>query len=132
MLKYFDIKPVVTKIINPQDNAPLKRVHQVILNMIVNKYLTNKVFDYIDTWGETLAYIAWAIRASYHHTIKATPDQPVFGRDMISNVTSVVDWRVITAGKQQQVNINNVQENARQVTHDYTIINLVYVETTGT
>ena len=50
---------------------------------------------------------------------------------MIFNISSVIDWRVITAGKHQQVGIDNVQENARRVTHDYTIGDLVYVEITG-
>ena len=50
---------------------------------------------------------------------------------MIFNIASVIDWRVITAGKHQQVGIDNVQENARRVTHDYTIGDLVYVEITG-
>ena len=44
------------------------------------------------------------------------------------NLLSVIDWRVITSGKQQQVDIDNVQENYRWVTHDYTIGDLVYVE----
>ena len=50
---------------------------------------------------------------------------------MIFNLASVVDWRVITTGKQWQVNIDDVQENARQVTHEYSIGNIVYVEMTG-
>ena len=44
---------------------------------------------------------------------------------------SVVEWRVVTAANQRQVDIDNVRENARQVTHDYAIGNLVYVEMTG-
>ena len=104
---------------------------QGILNMLVTIYLANKAFDYIDPWGETLASIAWAIQASYHHAIQATPNQAVFGRYMIFNLVSVVDWQVITDGKQQQVEIDNVQENTRQVTHDYAIGDLVYVEMTG-
>ena len=54
--------------------------------MLVIKDLYNKVFDHIDPWGETLADIAWEIRASYHCTIMETPGQDVFGRDMISNL----------------------------------------------
>ena len=60
----------------------MERVHQVILNMIVTKYIYKKVFDHIDPWGETLPPIALAIRASYHNTILATPGQAVFGRDV--------------------------------------------------
>ena len=54
-LNDFYIKHVLTKIKNPQGNSPVERVHQVILNMIVTKDPDNKVFDLIDTWGETLA-----------------------------------------------------------------------------
>ena len=54
LLKYFDIKPVLTSVKKPQSNAPVERVHQVILNMLVTKGLDKKVFDYIDPWGETL------------------------------------------------------------------------------
>ena len=83
-------------------------MHQVILNILVTQDLYNKVFDYIYPWGETLAYVEWKIRASYHITIQTTPGQYVFGRDMIFNVASVVDRKVITSEKQQQVDIDNV------------------------
>ena len=49
---------------------------------------------------------------------------------MIFNVASVVDWKVITSEKQQQVDIDNVWENARRVTHDYAIVDQVYVKMT--
>ena len=109
----------------------MDRLHQVILNMLVTKDLDNKVFDHIDLCGETISYIAWAIRASYHSNIMDTPGQAVFGRDMIFNLASVVDWRVVTAAKQQQEDIDIVQENARQVMHDCAIGNRCYVEMTG-
>ena len=66
-------------------------MHQVILNMIVNKDISNKVFDYIYPWDETLASIVWVIRTSYYHTIKYTPVQAVFDRNMIFSLASVVD-----------------------------------------
>ena len=61
----------------------------------------------------------------------ATPGQTVFGRYMLFNLTSVVYWRVVTAAKQRQVDIDNVRENARRVTHDHAVGNRVYVEMTG-
>ena len=61
----------------------------------------------------------------------ATPVQSVFSRDILFNLVSVVDWRVITSVKQWQVEIYNVRENAKQVTHDYAIGDTVYVEMTG-
>ena len=80
----------------PQDNDPMKTIHQVILNMLVTKYLDNKVFEQIYTWGETLSYIIWMIRCSYRRNILASPGQAVFGRDMIFNLALVIDWIVIT------------------------------------
>ena len=108
-----------------------ERVHQVILNMLITKYLYNQVFYYMYTWGETLASIAWAIRAYYQCTILSTPGQAVFGRDMLFDLVSVIHWRVATSAKQRQVYIYDVIENARQVTHDYTIGYWVSVGITG-
>ena len=60
-----------------------------------------------------------------------TPGQAVFGRDILFNLASVVDWQVVTAVKQRQVDTDNVIENAKQVTNDYAIGDQVYVEMTG-
>ena len=57
LIKYLDLKPVLTSVKNPQDNSPVERVHQVILNILVTKDLDNKLFDHIGLWGENLAYI---------------------------------------------------------------------------
>ena len=45
LLKDFRIKPVLISVKNPQANAMVEQVHQVILNMLVIKYLDNKVLD---------------------------------------------------------------------------------------
>ena len=84
--------------------------------MFVIKSLDKKDFDYIDPWGETLAYIAWVIRASYHRTIMATPVQAVFGRDMLFTLASVVDWRVVTSVNQRQIDIA-ICHRTRQSSH---------------
>ena len=54
--------------------------------MLIPKDLDNNVFDDIDPWGENLAYISWAIRASYHRNIMATPGQAIFGIDKLFNL----------------------------------------------
>jgi hypothetical protein len=131
LLKDFDIKPVLTSIKNPQSNAPVERVHQVLHNMIVTKDLDGRVFDYIDPWGEILSSVAWAVRASHHSTLNKTPGQLVFGRDMIFNLSTVVDWKTITETKQTQVDRDNLRENARRVTHDYAVGDLVYIKIDG-
>ena len=99
MLNDFDIKPDLTTVKNPQSNATVERVNQLILNILVTKYLDNKVFNHIYPWGETLASIAWAIRNSYHRTIMATLGQAIFGRYMIFNLASLIDWQIVTVEK---------------------------------
>ena len=47
------------------------------------------------------------------------------------NLSSVVEWRVATFAKQRQVDIDNVIENDKRVTHEYAIGNWAYVEMTG-
>ena len=61
----------------------------------------------------------------------ATPGQAVFGRDMLFNLTSFVDCQVVTYVNQRQVDIDNVRENAKWVTHEYAIGDWVYVKSTG-
>ena len=99
--------------------------------MIVTKDLDARTFDYIDPWGEILSSIAWAVRASHHSTWNKTPGQLVFGRDMIFNLSTVVDWKAITARKQAQVDRDNLRENANRVSHDYAIGDQVYVKIDG-
>ena len=88
--KDFDIKPILKTNKNSESNSPVERVHQVMLNMLVTKDLDKKVFEYIYPWGETLAYISWAIKDSYNCTIMTAPSQYIFGKYMVFNLASVV------------------------------------------
>ena len=76
---------------NPQASLLLEWMHKVIYNMLLTKYLYNKVFDRIYTWDETLTYIAWVIRAYHHLTIWVITAQAIFGRCMKFNVKSILD-----------------------------------------
>jgi len=63
---------------NPQANAIIERIHQTIGNMI-------RTFDYdnldeADPWSGILSATMFAVRATYHTTLQATPSQLVFGR----------------------------------------------------
>ena len=61
----------------------------------------------------------------------AKPGQDVFGRYMLFNLESFIDWWFVTTAEQRQLDIDNVRENAKQVRHDYAIGDQVYVEMTG-
>ena len=57
----FAIKPTPTTIKNPQANEIVERLHQVLGDMLCTKNLEQCDFDDVDSWGELLASVAWAI-----------------------------------------------------------------------
>ena len=61
----------------------------------------------------------FAVRATYHTTLQASPMQLVFGRDDILNIKHVADWEHIRQRKQLRINHNNMQENMRRNNHQY-------------
>lgn len=80
---------------NPQSNSPVERIHQVLRHMFLTKKLQNQIFDFIDPFGEILASIACAVRASHNSLIDATSVQLVFGQDMMFNLTTLVNWKAL-------------------------------------
>ena len=58
----------------------------------------------------------------------ALPGQAIFGTDILFNLVSVVYRQVVTAAKQRQLEIDNISEKARQLTHEYVICDQIYVE----
>ena len=85
----------------------MERLHKVIYDVLVNKGLNNKTFDYIDPQFESLLSLAWVIRYSYCRHLNFTSSQAYFARDMIFIIASTVDCNIIAAVKQQQVSIYN-------------------------
>jgi hypothetical protein len=48
-----------------------------------------------DPWGPFLSSDAYAIRSTFHTTLKATPGQLVFGRDRVLPINFMADWGAI-------------------------------------
>ena len=110
-------KPITTR--NPQANAIVERVHQVIANIIRTFELQDNYLDEDDPWKGILAATAFAVRSTYHTTLQKTPGQLVFGRDMIFNLEHKANWEYIRLRKQQVINKNNSKENALRIPHTY-------------
>ena len=99
---------------NPQANAIVKRVHQMLGNLIRCFQLQDKPYhDLDDPWGGILVAVAFALRSTYHPTLQAMPGQLIFGRDMVLNVQHLTDWTAIKARKQQIICKNNRIENLK-------------------
>ena len=74
-----------------------------------------------DPWAGMLSAAAFAIRSTYHTTLRKTPGQLVFGRDMILNISHEANWRLISQMKQKRINQNNERENRSRIPHEYHI-----------
>ena len=79
-------KPITSK--NPQANATFQRVHLEILNVIQSHEDAE--------WTKVIHYAAFAIRASYHSILNASPGQLLFGQDMISRQLHNVNWSYLS------------------------------------
>ena len=76
-----------------------------------------------------LAAASFAIRATYHTTLQATPAQLVFGRTSILNIAHEANWKYIKARKQDIIDQNNECENSRRIPHDYSVGDKVLIST---
>ncbi len=62
---------------NPQANAILERVHQVLGQMLCTAELD--MADSVTSDDVVLDNAAWAIRSTYHMVLKASPGAAIFG-----------------------------------------------------
>ena len=112
-------KPITVR--NPQANAIVERIHQVIGNMVRTFELEENYLDEDDPWKGILSATAFAVRSTYHTTLKKSPGQLVFGRDMIFNIQHKANWDLIRQRKQKLINKNNQQENKTRIPHTYSV-----------
>ncbi len=121
VLEEYHIKAKPITVRNPQANAIIERVHGVIGDMI--RTFDMSTIDESDSnpFEGFVSAICWAIRSTYHTTLKATPGQLVFGRDMIFNIRHEADWQLIKDRKRARIEKNNAQENSKRKAHDYAV-----------
>ena len=106
-------KPIATR--NPQANSMVERAHQTVHNMIRSQQLHRRNPDPGERPFEGIvAAVGFAMRATVHTTLQATPAQLVFGRDQILPVTFKADWQYIKQRKQRLIEQNNARENKKR------------------
>jgi Integrase zinc binding domain len=87
-------KPTTIK--NPQANAFVERIHQVIGDSIRTMELHKRKFD-DTTVNAILQNVAYGLQATYHSSLAASPGQLIFGRDMIINAIYLANWKDLQA-----------------------------------
>ena len=68
---------------NPQTNAVIEKIHQVLGNLIHSFNLSSTNVDDTNPWIGILMAAAFAVGYTYYRTTQTIPGKLVFGRDMI-------------------------------------------------
>ena len=111
-------KPITTS--NPQSNAIIKQIHQTIGNII-------RTFEESNIVNNATMF---AVRATYHTTLQASPMELVFGRYSILNINYVADWEHIRQRKQLRINHNIKRNNMYRNNHQYNFGDKILVKRT--
>ena len=98
-------KPIMVR--NPQGNAIVERVHQVISNIIRAFKLEDNYLDEEDPWKDILSATAFTVRSPFHTKLHQSPGQLVFGRYRIFNTKHTANWECICQCKQTLIDKNN-------------------------
>ena len=120
MLDSYNIKGVPIMVKNPQANL-VERVHQTLGNMIRLHDTENKILDPNDPFTDILCTCMWAIHSTVYTTLKATPGQLVFGRDMIFDLSFKAKWKEIVNNRRKRIQNNNLRENKSRIAHTYNV-----------
>ena len=106
---------------NPQSNAVLERIHQVLQDCLLTFELDDAEIneDDEDPFEEYLAAAAYAIRCGFHASHGHSPGELIFGRDMFMPVNKSIDWDAIRERKQKAIQKSNERENSKRINHTY-------------
>ena len=125
----YRIKRKIISTQNPQVNAIVEHVHQMLGNLIRSFELQDIPYlDSDDLWSGILTAASFAMCSTYHTTLCVMPSQLVFGRDMILNMQYLADWTVIKACKQQLICKHSIIENSKRIPHQYKVGEKVMLE----
>jgi hypothetical protein len=83
-------------------NGIIERVHLALNDLLRTAEIDGREMDEKDPWGPFLSSAAYAIHSTFHTTLKATPGQLVFGRDMVLPIKFMADWGAIEQQRQKE------------------------------
>jgi hypothetical protein len=123
----YGIKCKPTMIRNPQANAILERLHQVLGQMLLTSELDMAETITPDDVNVFLDNVACAIHSTYHTVLKASPGVAIFGCDMLFNILFIADWKKIGDYRQRQTDLYTAHINSKRVNYDYKVGDKVLV-----
>jgi hypothetical protein len=81
--------------------------------------------------GPFLSSATYAMCSTIHTTLQATPEQLVFGRDMVLPIKFIADWGAIEQQRQKEMGPNNRRDNASRISHDYKVGDKILLKKPG-
>ncbi len=106
---------------NPQANAILECLHQVLGQMLRTSELDMAETITPDNVNVFLDNAAWAICSTYHTVLKASPSTVIFGHDMLFDIPFIAGWNKIGDYRQRKTDLNTARINSKQVDYDYKV-----------
>ena len=85
----------------------VEHTHQTIKNMICSQSIQTNADLQDGSWKGVLNAVCFAMQATLHTTMRATPMQLVYGQDDIHNIQFEADWQHIKNRQQQVIRQNN-------------------------
>jgi transposase InsO family protein len=101
-LQSYGIRSKLTTVKNPQANGILECTQQVIGNLLRFSCLIAQDLNTVSAQQELLMPVMWAINTIFHKTLKASPAQLAFNRNMILPTSFAANWYAINSRKQAQ------------------------------
>ncbi|KAJ8538907.1 hypothetical protein ON010_g12963 [Phytophthora cinnamomi] len=77
--------------------------------------------DLQDQLETALDYAAYAIRASYHTVLRASPAQLLFGEDMLTRQVHFANWNYLSKQRFIAILQDNERENLKRMQHFYRV-----------
>jgi hypothetical protein len=113
LLSSYGVTAKPTTIKNPQANAFVERIHQVMSDSIRTMELDKRKFD-DTTLNAVLQSVDYGLRSTYHSSLAASPSQIIFGCwiSLADNFTSDINSSVFgTYTKSSTNNISKIQSS---------------------
>ncbi len=124
MLKKNNIKSVPTTVKNPQSNAMVERMHQSISTMLAISIQENppKGFEEAANLVQRKCMdTQFSLRATVHSTMKLSPGELAFGRNMLNPFSTQINWDELLKRKQETIDKYDFKENSKRLDFDYKI-----------
>jgi hypothetical protein len=95
LVNNYGIKKKNSTPLNPKSNGIIEIVHLTLNDSLRTAEIHGREMDKKNPLGPILSSAAYTIRSTFHTTLKVTPVQLLFGRDMVLPIKFMADWGAI-------------------------------------